>query len=73
VAQDEELRGLKERMLGGAPVLPGMTGSGAAARNKMLIRGGSSFNALVRRRSALAACCWLTLPRCSATHMCMYK
>lgn len=48
VSQDEELRALKERMLSGAP-LPGMAGSsGAAARNKMLIKGGSSFNALVR-------------------------
>ncbi|KXZ56639.1 hypothetical protein GPECTOR_1g576 [Gonium pectorale] len=37
VAQDEEMKALKERML-----------LGGAARNRMLVKGGSSFNALVR-------------------------
>ncbi|GLC35838.1 hypothetical protein PLESTB_000499600 [Pleodorina starrii] len=36
-AQEEEMRALKERML-----------LGGAARNRMLVKGGSSFNALVR-------------------------
>jgi hypothetical protein len=58
VAQEEELRALKDRMLSGAP-LPGLgAASGAAARNKMLIRGGSSFNALVRGgRGNCWVCC----------------
>ncbi|GFR41222.1 hypothetical protein Agub_g1895 [Astrephomene gubernaculifera] len=37
VNQDEEMRALKERMM-----------LGGAARNRMLVKGGSSFNALVR-------------------------